>query len=106
VSWFALLSTKPFLKYHAVQSVLVGLPSTIVYVLLWVVFKFASSIDPDTPNIGLTFGVTMLVWFTILLGLGFVGFIVFLVMAWKAWQGRRFAVPLLGSVAERVAHLS
>ena len=75
-----------FVRFHAWQSI-----------LLWGVFFVASVTGILISNIAAA---------VLLLLLGIVGslgmFFLWIVLSLKAWQGERFALPLFGSLAERL----
>ncbi len=104
MTWFLLFSTRPFLKYHAFQSLLAGLSTAVVYALMWAMFVFSPRPDANTSNLT-TYGLTMALWFTLLLVIGVVLFTVYMVWAYKAWMGRLFRIPLLGPLAERMSRV-
>jgi uncharacterized membrane protein len=78
---FLLLEKDPFVRFHAMQSIVVFLG---LFILQWV--------------FGLTIILLPLVPF-----LSIVGFILWLLLIYKAWQGDEWEVPLVGKSARQLA---
>jgi uncharacterized membrane protein len=78
---FLVISKDPFVKFHAMQSIVVFLG---LFILQWV----------------LTFTV-ILVFLAPLVGI--VGFVLWLLLIYKAWQGQEWEVPFFGKLARNFA---
>ena len=78
---FLILEKDPFVKFHAMQSIVVFVS---LFVLQWV--------------LGLT--VILLVLVPLI---GILGFVLWLLLIYKAWMGEEWEVPILGKVARNLA---
>jgi len=74
---FLIISKDPFVKFHAMQSIVVFLG---LFILQWVL------------------GFTVILIFLVPL-LGILGFVLWLLLIYKAWQGQEWEVPFLGKLA-------
>ena len=88
---FLLIDKRPFVRFHAAQSILLSIAVVVVY--------FA---------VGVLFGMLhfMHMGFLILAAYPLVGLAVFIVwvfMMYKAYQHEKFMLPLIGSIAEGLA---
>ncbi len=70
----------PYVKFHAVQSILFNIAYFVVAVIVSVV----------------TLGFGGLI-------IGPLGILIWLFLMWKAWQGERYMLPLVGSYADQWA---
>jgi uncharacterized membrane protein len=77
---FFILEKDPFVKFHAMQSIVVFV---VLFGLQWV--------------LGLTIILAILVPL-----IGIVSFILWLVLIYKAWQGEEYEVPFLGKIARQL----
>lgn len=92
--FFAIENESRFVKYHAMQSMLVSLAAIVIYIAYTIVFMILWRL----PFIGWIAGIfATLGW--ALLALGFLG--LWLFCMFKAFQGERFKLPYLGEVAEK-----
>lgn len=79
IIFFILEKNNKFVKFHAIQSIIVFLPLFILMSILWFI-----------PFIG---------W--VLNGLiGLLVFILWIVLILKAYQGEKFKLPIVGDIAE------
>jgi len=74
---FLIISKDPFVKFHAMQSIVVFLS---LFILQWVL------------------GFTVILIFLVPL-VGILGFVLWLLLIYKAWQGQEWEVPFLGKLA-------
>jgi uncharacterized membrane protein len=94
--FFAIENDSRFVKFHAMQSMLVSVAAIVVYIAYMIVFMILWRL----PFIGWIAGIFgTLGW--ALLALGFLG--LWLFCMFKAFQGERFKLPYLGEVAEKQA---
>jgi uncharacterized membrane protein len=77
---FLLIEKDPFVKFHAMQSIVVFAGLFVVQAIL-----------------GLT-----VILLPIAMLLNVVGFVLWLVLIYKAWQGERWEVPVLGKFATQL----
>jgi uncharacterized membrane protein len=92
--FFAIENDSRFVKFHAMQSMLVSVAAIVIYIAYTIVFMILWRL----PFIGWIAGIFgTLGW--ALLALGFLG--VWLFCMFKAFQGERFKLPYLGEVAEK-----
>jgi uncharacterized membrane protein len=93
-----------FVKYHALQSILLHVGAVVVMIALWVISAVvfvggvAASAATNTGAIGGLAGMLLgLIWFVFviiyLLGL--------ILSAVKAYQGNMFKLPIIGNLAEK-----
>jgi uncharacterized membrane protein len=92
--FFAIENESRFVKFHAMQSMLVSVAAIVIYIAYTVVFMVLWRL----PFVGWIAGIFgTLGW--ALLALGFLG--VWLYCMFKAFQGDRFKLPYIGEVAEK-----
>ena len=92
--FFAVETESRFVKFHAMQSMLVSVAAIVIYIAYMVVFMVLWRL----PFIGWIAGIFgTLGW--ALLALGFLGLWLFCMV--KAFQGERFKLPYVGEVAEK-----
>ncbi len=89
VIFFAVEKESKFVKFHAMQSIILGL----AWIALWVV----SAIVGFIPFIGVIFGLL-----TGLVGFGY--FILSIILMIKAYQGEWFELPVVGKIAMEQAN--
>ena len=82
---------RPFVRFHAVQCLVV----TIAWLIVSFALMVAGTILGMIPVVG--FIVTTLAYFA----LSIVGFILWLVLMYRAFQGEEWEVPVLGEYARR-----
>lgn len=81
-----------FVRFHAAQSVVVG----IAMVALYIVLTILNSILAVVPIIGWIIGILL----TLVVGLG--SFVLWLLLMFQAFQGREWEVPGLAPYARRM----
>lgn len=92
--FFAIETDSRFVKFHAMQSMLVSVAAIVIYIVYMVVFMVLWRL----PFIGWIAGIFgTLGW--ALLALGLLG--LWLFCMFKAFQGERFKLPYIGEVAEK-----
>jgi uncharacterized membrane protein len=78
---FLVISKDPFVKFHAMQSIVVFLG---LFILQWLL------------------GFTVVLIFLVPI-VGIVGFVLWLLLIYKAWQGQEWEVPFFGKLARNFA---
>ena len=92
--FFGIETESRFVKFHAMQSMLVSVAAIVVYIAYTIVFMILWRL----PFVGWIAGIFgTLGW--ALLALAFLG--LWLFCMFKAFQGERFKLPYLGEVAEK-----
>jgi uncharacterized membrane protein len=92
--FFAIETESRFVKFHAMQSMLVSVAAIVIYIAYTVVFMVLWRL----PFVGWIAGIFgTLGW--ALLALGFLG--LWLFCMFKALQGDRFKLPYIGELAEK-----
>lgn len=85
-----------YVRFHALQSFLLGVIVSVVLMGLIIVSVILGFI----PSIGWAIGIVlMLLWPILLLGI----LIVYIVMAIWAYQGKKVKIPIIGNIAEQHA---
>ena len=92
--FFAIETESRFVKFHAMQSMLVSLAAIVIYITYMVVFMVLWRL----PFVGWIAGIFGTLGWAVL-ALGFLGLWLFCML--KAFQGERFKLPYLGEVAEK-----
>lgn len=82
-----------FVRFHALQSILFGF----VWMTLWILTDIELTRFWPNPIVGWI--INDVVYFLVVLG----GFVVWLVLLYKAHGGKRFKLPIIGKIAERIA---
>lgn len=93
VAFFIIDRQRPFVRFHAVQSIGV----TIVWVVVAVALMIVSTVLGFIPILG------WLVSALLSLGLAVVGFGLWLWLMYQAYQGKTWEIPGLGSHVRRLA---
>jgi uncharacterized membrane protein len=88
IIFLVLERTNNFVRFHAMQSTVLG--------VAWIIFSIALSVlSGIVPVIGWIFGLLI----SIVLGLG--GFILWLLLMWNAYQGKEWELPVVGPFARK-----
>jgi uncharacterized membrane protein len=82
-----------FVRFHAAQSITVG----IALIALSIALSILSTVLAFIPVLG------WIVAILLSLGLGLFSFVLWIMLMWRAWQGREWEVPVAGSFARRIA---
>jgi len=78
-------------RFHAWQSIILGIAMTAVYIVLWILMVILAAISPGLASI-----------FGIFLGIaGLLYFAVAVLLMFKAYQGEKFKLPMIGDLAEQ-----
>jgi uncharacterized membrane protein len=93
---FLFTDKRPSVKFHAAQSIVVGVGITIAYIIIGQMF--AVSIMMGGLGAGWTLGYTL----HMLLQLG--SLILWIFLMFKAYQGERFRVPIAANIADSFAN--
>jgi uncharacterized membrane protein len=81
-----------FVRFHAAQSIVVG----VAMVLLYIVLTVLSTILAVIPILGWIIGLLL----TLIVGLG--SFVLWLLLMYQAFQGREWQLPVLAPYARRM----
>jgi len=85
-----------FAKFHAMQSILLGVAVFVIFVVLGILGTILSFI----PVIGWIIGILLFIlWAVVGLGL----FILWLLLMWRAYNGVKWKLPVIGEHAERMS---
>jgi uncharacterized membrane protein len=82
-----------FVRFHAAQSITVG----IALIALSIALSILSTVLAFIPVLG------WIVAILLSLGLGLGSFVLWIMLMWRAWQGREWETPVTGSFARRIA---
>jgi uncharacterized membrane protein len=82
-----------FVRFHAAQSITVG----VALIAVSIVLSILSTVLAFIPVLG------WIVAILLSLGLGLGSFVLWIMLMWRAWQGREWETPLAGSFARRIA---
>ena len=82
-----------FVRFHAAQSIVVG----VALFALWIVLSILSSILAFIPVLGWIVAILLSVV------LGFGSFILWLLLMYRAFKGREWEVPFAGAYARKIA---
>ena len=92
---FFLIDSRPFVRFHAAQSLVTFGGLHIIRIVLGAVFGFGWWYHGEWANLGLgalLFGV-----------LGLISLVLWILCMVKAYQGERYKVPVAGDIAEGIA---
>jgi uncharacterized membrane protein len=91
---FLLIDKRPFVKFHAAQSIALN----IAFIAVWIVFWICSSvIAVITSAIHIPIGFLMFFLWPII-GLGFLGLWIFVM--YKAYNHEKYKLPIIGNLVE------
>jgi uncharacterized membrane protein len=93
ILFFLLEKENRFVRYHAAQSITLGL----IWIALSVLFSVLSGVLVMVPVLGWLVALLLSVVF----GLG--GFFLWLFLMWHAFQGREWESPIAGPMARKLA---
>ena len=93
ILFFLLEKENRFVRYHAAQSITLGL----LWIALSVLFSVLSGMLVMVPVLGWLVALLLSVVF----GLG--GFFLWLFLMWRAFQGREWESPIAGPMARKLA---
>lgn len=105
--FFFIEKENKFIRFHAMQSILFGITNSVLMIVLMVVavlLTFAFGIGGAMVGGGIGALIQMLVWliwlvFWLIAMLCLVGLIL---AAVKAYQGKKFKLPIIGNMAEKI----
>lgn len=92
IVFFLIEKESRFVRFHAAQSIVVGLG----LIGAWIAFTIVSAILGMIPVLGAL--VAMLLWAALSLG----GLAVWLLLTLRAYQGREWEVPMAGEYARKL----
>ena len=88
IIFLVLERTNNFVRFHAMQSTVLG--------VVWIIVSIALSVlSGIVPVIGWIFGLLI----SVVLGIG--GFILWLLLMWNAYQGKEWELPVVGPFARK-----
>ena len=96
---FLIIDKRPFVRFHALQSIIWFVGLSVLSMLVGVVTSFAFVPSMTTPGTMPNFTL-MRVWSTILSLVGLLVFIANMVVMISAFIGRKYHLPLAGEIAE------
>ena len=82
-----------FVRFHAAQSITVG----VALIALSIALSILSTVLAFIPVLGWIVAILL----SLALGLG--SFVLWILLMWRAWQGREWETPVAGSFARRIA---
>ncbi len=96
-----------FIRFHAMQSILFGITNSVLMIVLMVVavlLTFAFGIGGAVVGGGIGALIQMLVWLIWLVFwlIAMVCFVGLILAAVKAYQGKKFKLPIIGNMAEKI----
>jgi uncharacterized membrane protein len=91
---FFLIDKRPFVRFHAAQSMVVFGGLQIIQIVVGRIF-FTSMYTGGVMNVSMGSGLLSLV--------GLLAFVLWILLMIKAYQGERFKVPVAGDFAESIA---
>jgi uncharacterized membrane protein len=78
----------PFVRFHAMQSIVFG----VLWIIFWIALTVVSNV---VPVLGWIVGFLI----SIVAGLG--GLVLWLLLMWKAYQGQEWEMPIAGPIARK-----
>jgi len=96
ILFFLLEGENEFVKFHAAQSIVFGVGMFAIYIGMSIFQMLLLFI----PHLG---GLLSLLFSLAYLVVGFVAFLTWLFLMYKAYSNERFALPVFGRLAERLA---
>jgi uncharacterized membrane protein len=96
---FLLVEKDDYVRFHARQSIVFGVATTIVWIGLSILLPVFFAVLAFIPIIGglIAALLSALIW--LVLGAGFL--IIWVVLMVKAYQGQRFVLPIIGEFARK-----
>lgn len=109
VIFFFLEKENRFVRFHAMQSILFGIATSVimmVLVVIAVILTFAFGIGGALVGGGIGTLISMLVWLIWLIFwlLAMACFIGLIFAAVKAYRGEMFKLPIIGNMAEKIVN--
>jgi uncharacterized membrane protein len=92
VAFYVLEKDNRFVRYHAAQSITVG----VVLIALSIALSILSTVLAFVPILG------WIVALLLTLGIGVAGFVLWLMLMWKAFNGAEWEAPVAGPLARRL----
>ena len=93
IIFFFMEKQNRFVRFHAAQSITVG----VALIAVSIVLSILSTVLAFIPVLG------WIVAILLSLGLGLGSFVLWIMLMWRAWQGREWETPVAGSFARRIA---
>ena len=94
--FFLLEGDNKFVRFHAAQSIVFGVGMFVIYICMSIVQMLLLFI----PRLG---GLFSLLFSLAYLVVGFAAFLTWLFLMYKAYSNERFALPVFGTLADRLA---
>ena len=88
---FFLIDKRPFVRFHAAQSIALSIAMIVVYIAVGFVFGM------------LSFAHLGILAFALYPLLGLLLFVLWIFLMYKAYQHEKFKLPLIGDIAEKMA---
>lgn len=92
VAFYLLEKDSRFVRYHAAQSITVG----VALIALSIALSILSTVLAFVPVLG------WIVALLLSLGLGVLGFVLWLMLMWKAYNGAEWEAPVAGPMARKL----
>jgi uncharacterized membrane protein len=92
---FFLIDKRPFVRFHAAQSIVVFGGLHVINIVLGIVFGAGFMLTGGWTGFGLGFALYSLI--------GLVAFVLWIVLMVRAYQGERYQVPVAAGIAESFA---
>ena len=90
IVFYILEDDNKFVRFHAMQSILVFLPLTVLGVIMGGFFGFGPWLGPGWFFL---FWLGTIIWIAV--------FILWLILMLNAFKGKRYKVPIVGDIAEK-----
>jgi uncharacterized membrane protein len=97
--FFLIEKESRFVRFHAMQAILLGAAFIVVWILMWFLWVFGFFVSAMISDVlGWIVGMVLTLLFAVV-GIGFfIGFVMCLI---KAYQKQYFKLPVLGNLAEK-----
>ena len=107
--FFFIEKENKFIRFHAMQSILFGITNSVLMIVLMVVavlLTFAFGIGGAVVGGGIGALIQMLVWLIWLVFwlIAMVCLVGLILAAVKAYQGKKFKLPIIGNMAEKIVN--
>jgi uncharacterized membrane protein len=91
---FLLIDKRPFVRFHAAQSIAFNISIIAVYIVFWIIEAMLTFI---TAMMHFPIGFLFIVFFPVL---GLAIFIAWIFLMYKAYSGEKFKLPIIGNLVE------
>lgn len=103
IALYVLEPDDEFVRFHASQSIVVSVAFFVLAIATTIVTTILGIFAGTGTSAAIAFGLVSLVIGLLWLGVALAGFVLWVYLMLRAYQGKRTRIPVLASIADRIA---